>query len=32
MAEATFNMESMEQLHAVFGDFDSNINLLQKAD
>ena len=31
MAESTFNMESMEQLHAVFGDFDSNINMLQKA-
>ena len=31
MAETTFNMESMEQLHAVFGDFDSNINMIQKA-
>ena len=31
MAEATLNMESMDQLHAVFGDFDSNINLIQKA-
>ncbi len=31
MAETTFNMESMEQLHAVFGDFDCNINMLQKA-
>ncbi|MBE6902164.1 MAG: PhoH family protein [Ruminococcaceae bacterium] len=31
MAEITFNMESMEQLHAVFGDFDCNINMIQKA-
>ncbi len=31
MAEITINMESMEQLHAVFGDFDSNVNLIQKA-
>ncbi|MBQ8193781.1 MAG: PhoH family protein [Oscillospiraceae bacterium] len=31
MAEVTINMESMEQLHAVFGDFDSNVNLIQKA-
>ncbi len=31
MAEITVNMESMEQLHAVFGDFDSNISMLQKA-
>lgn len=31
MAEVTINMESMEQLHVVFGDFDSNVNLIQKA-
>ncbi|MBQ9949022.1 MAG: PhoH family protein [Oscillospiraceae bacterium] len=31
MAEVTINMESMEQLHAVFGDLDSNVNLIQKA-
>ena len=31
MSEITAAMDSMEQLHAVFGDFDSNINLLQKA-
>ncbi len=31
MAEITINMESMEQLHAVFGDLDSNVNLIQKA-
>lgn len=31
MAEATINMDSMEQLHAVFGDFDSNVNMIQKA-
>lgn len=31
MAETTLNMDSMEQLHAVFGDFDSNVNLIQKA-
>ena len=31
MAEITVNMESMEQLHAVFGDFDSNVSALQKA-
>lgn len=31
MAEATLNMDSMEQLRAVFGDFDCNINLIQKA-
>ena len=31
MLEITAAMDSMEQLHAVFGDFDSNINLLQKA-
>ena len=31
MSEITAAMDSMEQLHAVFGDFDSNINLLQEA-
>lgn len=31
MAEITINMDSMEQLHAVFGDLDSNVNLIQKA-
>ncbi len=31
MAEITINMESMEQLHAVFGDLDSNVNQIQKA-
>ncbi len=31
MAEITINMDSMEQLHAVFGDLDSNVNMLQKA-
>lgn len=31
MAEVTVNMDSMEQIHAVFGDFDSNIHLLEKA-
>lgn len=31
MAEITVNMDSLEQLHAVFGDFDSNVNLIQKA-
>ncbi|MBQ9947583.1 MAG: PhoH family protein [Oscillospiraceae bacterium] len=31
MAEVTINMDSMEQLHAVFGDLDSNVNLIQKA-
>ncbi len=31
MAEVTLNMDSMEQLHAVFGDFDCNVNLIQKA-
>ena len=31
MSEITAAMDSMEQLHAIFGDFDSNINLLQKA-
>lgn len=31
MAEATLNMDSMEQLHTVFGDLDSNVNLIQKA-
>ncbi len=31
MAEITINMDSMEQFHAVFGDFDCNVNLIQKA-
>lgn len=31
MSEASFNIDSMEQLHAVFGDFDCNITMLQKA-
>ncbi len=31
MADTTITMESTEQLCAVFGDFDRNINLIQKA-
>lgn len=31
MSEASLTMESLEQLHALFGDFDSNVNLIQKA-
>lgn len=31
MAEIILNMDSTEQLRAVFGNFDSNINLIQKA-
>ena len=31
MAERNINMDSTEQLRAVFGEFDRNINLIQKA-
>lgn len=31
MADTTITMDSMEQIRAVFGDFDKNINLVQKA-
>lgn len=31
MAEITVNMDSTEQLRAVFGNFDSNVNQIQKA-
>lgn len=31
MSEASLTMENLEQLHALFGDFDSNVNLIQKA-
>ncbi len=31
MTEITLEMDSTEQLRAVFGDFDCNINLIQKA-
>ncbi|MGN1341062.1 MAG: PhoH family protein [Oscillospiraceae bacterium] len=31
MSEAQITMENLEQLHALFGDFDSNVNLIQKA-
>ena len=31
MAETTLTMNSTEQLRAVFGDFDRNINIVQKA-
>lgn len=31
MADTTFTMDSTEQLRAVFGEFDRNVNLIQKA-
>jgi len=31
MSEISLTMENLEQLHALFGDLDSNINLIQKA-
>ncbi|MBP0982436.1 MAG: PhoH family protein [Oscillospiraceae bacterium] len=31
MSEVSLTMDSLEQLHALFGDFDSNVNLIQKA-
>lgn len=31
MSEVSLTMESLEQLHALFGDFDSNVNIIQKA-
>ena len=31
MSEESLTMENLEQLHALFGDFDSNLNLIQKA-
>lgn len=30
MAEKSITLSKMEQIHAVFGDFDENINILQK--
>ena len=31
MSEASLTMESIEQLHALFGDLDCNVNTIQKA-
>ena len=31
MSEASLTMDSIEQLHALFGDFDCNVNTIQKA-
>lgn len=31
MSDISLTMENLEQLHALFGDLDSNINLIQKA-
>lgn len=31
MSETSITMESMEQLHSLFGDFDCNVNIIQKA-